>query len=375
MATTVQGKTVQDKKEHASAPRPEFTNAEAGALAFPSSTSREYNYYKPSRLRRTVYEDVTVEVQPDPERYLSQGWLYAFADGRAGYPQEWTALRSGNWHAFRDPNEEWERTIYVHNARVVHQISQSIETARLNKAFRRWDPSWVRQVEGHVGAWAHAEHGLGMHVFVPAQRDAPTNMHNNAISVNAMHKLRFAQDLILYNLTLSEEFDGFDGQRHQRVWMEDPSWQGVREAVERITTIRDWAEAVFVVNFVFEPLVGALFRSRFIMQVAAPHGDFTTPTVVGAGEVDYARDLRYSRDIFALLVNDAEHATHNHSVMQGWLEQWTPSSVQAARRLQPLWSQPNQRLVRFEDSFAGALEQFHTQVRELGLESPEEARA
>lgn len=367
--------TVQEKKEHASAPRPEFTNAEAGALAFPSSTSREYNYYKPARLRRTVYEDVTVEVQPDPEHYLSQGWLYAFADGASGYPQQWTALRSSNWHAFRDPNEEWERTIYVHNARVVHQISQSIETATLNKAFQRWDPSWVKQVEAHVGAWAHAEHGLGMHVFVPAQRDAPTNMHNNAISVNAMHKLRFAQDLILYNLTLSEQFDGFDGQRHRRAWMEDPAWQGVREAVERITTITDWAEAVFVVNYIFEPLVGVLFRSRFIMQVAAPHGDFTTPTVIGAGEADYARDLRYSRDLFALLVHDAEHETHNRQVMQGWLEQWTPSSTEAARRLQPLWSQPNQRLLRFEDSFRGALEQYHTQVRELGLESPEEARA
>jgi propane monooxygenase small subunit len=220
---------VQEKKEQASAPRPVFTNAEAGALDFPSSTSREYNYYKPSKLRRTVYEDVTVEVQPDPDHYLSQGWLYAFADGTAGYPQEWTALRSSNWHTFRDPNEEWERTIYVHNARVVHQISQSIETAKLNKAFRRWDPSWVRQVEGHVGAWAHAEHGLGMHVFVPAQRDAPTNMHNNAISVNSMHKLRFAQDLILYNLTLSEEFEGFDGQRHRQVWME-----GYRRATPKL---------------------------------------------------------------------------------------------------------------------------------------------
>ncbi len=365
--------TVQEKKEGASAPRPQFTNAEAGALEFPSSTSREYNYYKPARLRRTVYEDVTVEVQPDPEHYLSQGWLYAFADGQAGYPQEWTVLRSSNWHAFRDPNEEWERTIYVHSARVVHQIGQSIENARLNKAFARWDPSWVRQVEGHVGAWAHAEHGLGMHVFVPAQRDAPTNMHNNAISVNSMHKLRFAQDLILYNLALSEEFDDFDGARHRQVWMQDPAWQGVRELVERLTAIRDWAEAVFVTNFVFEPLVGVLFRSRFVMQVAAPHGDFTTPTVVGAGEADYARDLRCSRDMFALLVNDAAHAEHNRQTLQEWLGRWTPPAVEAARRLQPLWSQPNQRLVRFEDSFGEADTQYRSQIRELGLDAPEEA--
>ena len=367
--------TVQEKKELASAPRPQFTNAEAGALSFPSATSREYNYYKPAKLRRTVYEDVTVEVQPDPAHYLSQGWLYSFADGSAGYPQEWTTLRSSNWHLYRDPNEEWERTIYVHNARVVHQISQSIENAKLNKAFARWDPSWVRQVEGSVSAWAHAEHGLGMHLFIPAQRDAPTNMHNNAIAVNAAHKLRFAQDLVLYNLALSEEFEGFDGSRHRRVWMEEPAWQGVRETVELMTAIRDWAEAVFVANYVFEPLVGVLFRSRFVMQVAAPHGDFTTPTVVGAGEADYARDLRYSRDMFALLVNDAEHGAHNRATLQSWVGEWAPRCVDAARRLQPLWSQPNQRILRFEDSFSAATEQFRTQIGELGLNSPEEVRA
>jgi len=365
--------TTTPKKEEVSAPRPQFTNAEAGALEFPSSKSREYNYYKPARLRRTVYEDVTVEVQPDPDHYLSQGWLYAFADGRAGYPQDWTVLRSNNWHAFRDPNEEWERTIYIHNTRVVHQITQTIESAKLRKAFGRWDPSWVKFVERHVGAWAHAEHGLGMHVFLPAQRDAPTNMHNNAISVNAMHKLRFAQDLILYNLTLSEEIEGFDGLQHRRTWMEDPSWQGAREVLERITTIRDWAEAVFTANYVFEPLVGVLFRSGLVMQVAAPHGDFTTPTIVGAGELDYARDLRYSRDLFALLVHDPEHASHNRSILQGWLDRWVPPVVIAARRLQPIWSQPNQRVVRFEDSFEDALQQFQTQIGELGLEMPKEA--
>ena len=53
-----------------------------------------------------------------------------------------------------------------------------------------------------------------MHVYVPANRDAPTNMINNALSVGAVHKLRFAQDLILYNLDLDDEIEGFDGQAH-----------------------------------------------------------------------------------------------------------------------------------------------------------------
>ena len=112
-----------------SVPKPVFTDAEAGAKEFPSSRSRSYNYFEPKKRRATVYEDVTVDVQPDPERHLTQGWVYAFADGSSGYPQEWTALKSGNWHEFLDPNEEWEQTIYRNNANTVRQISGLLANA------------------------------------------------------------------------------------------------------------------------------------------------------------------------------------------------------------------------------------------------------
>src|SRR3989440_7433514 len=290
-----------------SVPKPVFTDAEAGAQEFPSWQSPSFNYFTPRKRRATVYEDVTVDVQPDPARHLSQGWVYEFADGIGGYPEEWTALKSSNWHEFLDPNEEWEQTIYRNNANVVRQISQNLANAKARQAYAGWSTGWTRVVERHVGAWMHAEHGLGMHVFLPAQRDAPTNMINNAISVNSMHRLRFAQDLVLYNLELSEEIPGFDGKAHREAWMQDHAWQGVRENVERLTAVRDWAEAVFAANYVFEPIVGELFRSYFVMQAAAPNGDYVTPTLLGAGENDYERDLRYSRALYGLFANDAKH--------------------------------------------------------------------
>ena len=63
-----------------------MTDSEAGALEFPSSKSRKFTYFKPAKLRPTMYEDVTVDVQPDPERHLTQGWIYGFGDGPGGYP-------------------------------------------------------------------------------------------------------------------------------------------------------------------------------------------------------------------------------------------------------------------------------------------------
>src|SRR5215207_1371172 len=189
-----------------------------------------------------------------------------------------------------------------------------------------------------------------MHVYLVANRDAPTNMINNALSVGAAHKLRFAQDLILYNLELSDEIEGFDGQAHIAAWQEDPVWQPVRENVEKLTGVRDWAEAFFATAIVFEPLVGELFRSGFVMQTAALQGDFVTPAIMGCGESDCAREQRGARALFRMLADDEEHGSANREVMQRWLDAWVPVSLAAAQQLQPIWSELSEKAVRFEDS-------------------------
>jgi propane monooxygenase small subunit len=379
-----------------SVPKPAFTDAEAGAKVFPDSTARQYNYFTPAKRKQSHYEDVTVEVQPDPRHYLSQGWLYAFADGKAGYPLEWTALKawgsdrpvperspgSGGkgydwpahgWHEFRDPNEEWELTLYRYNANVVRQLNQNVDAARQAKAFEQWNRNWVDFVAKHVGAWMHVDHGLGLYLFANANRRAPTNMHNNAISVNSMHRIRAAQDLALYNLTLTEEIEGFDGTAHLSTWNEDPAWQGVRDTAEQLTGIWDWGEAIFAANIVFEPLVGELFRSNLVQQAAPANGDFVTPTLIGAEEFDFSeRDLRYTKPLFDLLINDKEFADHNRALLQKWLEDWVPKCIAAARALQPLWSQPDAKPIRFEDGLDRVKSRFAGILSELGLKAPEE---
>jgi propane monooxygenase small subunit len=391
--------TVPQAPTERSVPKPEFTDAEAGAKVFPDSTSRSYNYFVPQKRKQTHYEDVTVEVQPDPRHYLSQGWIYGFADGEGGYPLGWTKLKawgsdrpiperfpgSGGkgydwpahgWHEFRDPNEEWELTFYRYNSNVVRQITANVDAARQSKAFAQWNPNWVQFVESHVGAWMHVEHGLGLYVFANANRRAPTNMHNNAISVNSMHRIRFAQDLALYNLTLTEEIEGFDGTAHIQAWNSDPCWQGVRKVTEQLTCVDDWAEAVFATNIVFEPLVGELFRSHLVQQAAPGNGDFVTPTVVGVGEHDYAvRDLRWTTAMLQLLTEDREFAEHNKALMGQWLSTWVPRCLLAARALQPLWSQTDAKPPRFEDGLDRVKSRFTGILTDLGLAIPEELKA
>jgi propane monooxygenase small subunit len=383
-----------------SVPKPQFTDAEAGAKEFPDSgpSARRYNYFKPAKRKQTHYEDVTVEVQPDPRHYLTQGWIYGFADGSAGYPLNWTKLKawgvdkpepergpgSGGkpvedwpahgWHEFRDPNEEWDLTIFRNNANVERQITANVENARNAKAFDQWSPNWVHFVERHVGAWMHIEHIFGLYVFAACNRSGPTNMHNTAMAVNSAHKIRFAQDLALYNLTLSEEIEGFDGTAHVEAWNSDPEWQGVRKVCEALTAIEDdWAEMIFATNIVFEPLLGELFRSNLVQQAAPGNGDYVTPTVMGAGEYDYSqRDLRWTQSCMGLLTQDKEFADHNKQIMQGWLSKWVPQCLEAARQMQPLWSTPDNKPPRFEESLDRAKNRFAGILSDLGLDAPKE---
>src|SRR5689334_19212532 len=147
--------TAQETPGQRSVPKPVFTDAEAGAKTFPDSTARRFNYYNPQKRKQTHYEDVTVEVQPDPLHWTAlKAWGSDRPEpqrspGSGGKGYDWPAL---GWHEFRDPNEEWELSLYRYNSNVVRQVNQNIEAARQSKAFEQWNRNWVRFVENHVGA-------------------------------------------------------------------------------------------------------------------------------------------------------------------------------------------------------------------------------
>src|SRR5260370_20998715 len=86
--------TQEPRVSERSVPKPVFTDAEAGAKEFPDSNARRFNYYTPQKRKQAHYEDVTVEVHPDPRHYLSQRWLYGFSDGPGGYPLDSTVLKA-----------------------------------------------------------------------------------------------------------------------------------------------------------------------------------------------------------------------------------------------------------------------------------------
>jgi len=111
------------------------------------------------------------------------------------------------------------------------------------------------------------------------------------------------------------------------------------------------------------------------MQAAAPQGDFVTPTIMGAGESDAARDQRGARALYLMLADDEAHGAENKATMQSWVEEWTPRAVAAARQLQPIWSQISEKVVRFEDSLERSRGRLESLAGDIGLETPKEVKS
>jgi propane monooxygenase small subunit len=341
----------------------------AGAATFPGSDSRKYNYYEPKGRKATHYEDMTVDVQPDPERYLLQDWIIHFPNGDTTYTKSWTRCKSSNWHAFRAVDQEWEKTHYQRQSTICGMVQSVIENGRRSGAVARFDPAWVKVLQDHVGAYKHAEFGLGTSLM-QAQRYGYTQMINSAILTNSSYKLRFAQDLTLYLSEIGLDLAGFDVNAGKKHWLEDTIWQGTRRAIEEIMGASDYLEQYMAINLAFEPLVGELFRSGLIMQMAAAQGDFITPSVVSAAEADYERNLANTVELIHMLTHDKEYAAYNQQILNGWLDKHATLALEAANQLQPIWSQPRVKVATFTEALAKAKNRISAIAVETGLTVP-----
>ena len=341
----------------------------AGSAVFPGSDSRKYNYFEPKGRKATHYEDMTLDVQPDPKRYLLQDWIISFADGTPTYYENWTAAKSSDWHKYRAVDQEWERTHYQRQSTIIGMIANVVDNARRSGAPARFDKAWVKVLQDHVGAYKHAEFGLGTSTM-QAQRYGYNQMINNAILTNSSYKLRFAQDLTLYLGEIGMDLDGFDVDAGKKHWVDDPIWQETRKAIESIMGATDYLEQYLAVNLVFEPMVGELFRSGFVMQAAAAQGDFTTPTVVSAAEGDYERNLANTVELFYMLTSDTEFGAQNKRLFSGWMEKHGALALSAANHLQPIWSLPRVKVAKFSEALELAKNRVKAITSQVGIDLP-----
>ena len=238
---------------------------------------RSFQWYTPKKRRATIYEDVTVDTQPSVHRYIQsgRGWPVHFEDGRGLWSEDSTRLRAGDWYAFRDPGQMWERPYYQAGTANEQLIEGAVRTARRERVFADFTPEWVEFLRKHLQVPAFLDHGIWL-ALASAARDTLSDTVTHCVALEAAMKQRQAQAYLLYGMDLEQDFGEFPVERSRESFLHDDVWQPARSYVERLRATPDWGERVFAANLCFEPTVGLLIRRELLMRSVRFNGDIVT---------------------------------------------------------------------------------------------------
>jgi ferredoxin-NADP reductase/ferredoxin len=310
-----------------------FTTAASSAdpaTASATASEREFAWFTPAGRRATLYEDVTIDTQPSIHRHLARGWPLSFADGRGTWNDASTALRSTDWFAFRDPGQQWERTFYQAGAAVEQQLEGALACAAEQGLIADFAPDWVTFLRTSLQIPAFVEHGLWF-ALATAARDCLSDSVATCVCLQAAHKQRSAQAIVLYAMDLEAHLDcELPIAAARDAFLRDPGWQPTRRYLERLAATPDWGEVIVAANLCFEPIVGTLIRRELGTRAAAASGDTVTPVLARVATQEWEWARAWTVALTQFLISDEAHASHNRAVLDGWLEEWTAAAHEAA---------------------------------------------
>jgi len=290
---------------------------------------RRFTWFTPAGRHPTDYENLTVGQQSSPAEWLHVGWPVHFDDGRDPFTEDSTKIRSSRWRDWRDPFQVWQRP-YVQSTNFEEQALERLTPVALDTGVGAINETWLREVLGkYYAAWPFAEYGLFLSLCYAA-REALADTVIFATAFEATDKLRHQQDIVRLILDIGDRDAEFSDAGARDAWMSDPVLVPVRENIERIFSLFDWAEILVAINLVFEPLAGRLVKDEFVARNAPHNGDPLTPVLLAAARRDTARHLETTRSLVDFLTSDPQFGDGNREVIAGWIERWSAESGRAA---------------------------------------------
>jgi len=290
---------------------------------------RQFTWFTPSGRHPTDYENLTVGQQSSPAEWLHVGWPVRFDNGRDPFTEDSTRIRSSRWRDWRDPFQVWQRP-YVQNTNFDEQALEHLIPVALDTGLGQVNQTWLREILGkYYAAWPFAEYGLFLSLCY-AVREALADTLQFATAFEATDKFRHQQDIVRLILDIGDRDHTYSDAGARDAWMEDPVLVPVRENIERIFSLYDWAEILVAINLVFEPLVGRLVKDEFVARNAPLNGDPLTPVLLAAARRDTARHLETTRSLVNFLISDPQFGADNREVISGWMERWSAESSRAA---------------------------------------------
>lgn len=283
---------------------------------------------KPSEYEVVTHDmNHTVGVVPlemGPEVHGNR-WLIQHRDS--------TALKVHALHSFRDPDQmTYRKYTQAMDQQETYVDGLLQQYGEVRDSDFGLSPQALDFLAAALTPARYLGHGLQM-ISAYVQQLAHSSYLGNCAAFQTADQLRRVQRVAYRTRQLAGAHPerGF-GTNDRATWQDDPDWQAVREAIERLLVAYDWDQAFVGLNLVVKPVTDELFLNAFA-EVARRHGDELDALIAENLFLDTQRSRRWTADACRAMVQ-ADGA--NAFVLRELVAQWRPHGtaiIESASRL------------------------------------------
>ena len=270
--------------------------------------------------------------------------------------QECSPLTCSSWEKFHDPREttyakytdlQMDKEIFVDS------LLEEIESTGYDQ---RLPAPWVKTLSNVVAPLRYPIHGLQM-IAAYIGQTAPSGKIAITAALQSADEVRRVERIAQRVRQLQLVHAGFAADSRE-FWQRDPSWQPLREIIEKLLIVYDWAESFVVLNLLLKPMLDELILKHF-SDLALRQNDHLL------GQIFYSlnEDCQWHREWSQALVQMAvEDTAANRQTIQNWVDKWF-SAVHAAIAVLSSAFETGPAILQVE-SYCGRY------LRGMGLETP-----
>jgi toluene monooxygenase system protein E len=246
------------------------------------------------------------------------------------YQQE-SPLVCSSWEKFRDPRET-TYTKYTGLQRdkeiFVDGILEEIELTGYDAPLH---PAWLHTLSRVVAPFRYPGHGFQMIASYFGQM-APSGRITIAAALQSADEMRRIQRIAYRIRQLQLIYPGFAADS-KTLWQTDPMWQPLREVVEKLLIVYDWAESFVALNLVLKPLADELFM-KYLSELALSEHDYLLGQIFYSLNEDCQWHRQWSESLVRMAIEDN---VRNQETIQRWIDRWHPLAARAVYAFAPLF--------------------------------------
>ncbi|RKP55792.1 aromatic/alkene monooxygenase hydroxylase subunit beta [Pararobbsia silviterrae] len=269
------------------------------------------------------YQEATLELQPETNFHYRPLW----EPDRELYDKRRTAIRMNDWYAFKDPRQYYYGAYTITRARQQDAMEKSLDFVGKRGLLSNLDDNARVRIASLIVPLRHVEWAANTNNCYVTGYGWGTAI-TQATMFHSMDRLGLAQ----YQSRIGLLLDGNTGasltEGKQR-WLEDPTWQPLRRAVENLMVVRDWFETFVAQNLVLDGLLYPLVYTHIDAALAKQYG----PGLSLLHEFSVTWFDETSRWVDATVKTAATESPANAACIGGWIRDWR---AQVLAGLQPI---------------------------------------